>query len=99
MARAMISDDLITSSAVVHAHPCRLKALTVLTDGSNDATVTIYDHASAASGTVLAKGILPAADRTGYMVFPGRGVAAMNGAYAELTTANCIVLYEPGNAA
>lgn len=44
----------VTESGVVFASPCLLHDVEVGgTDGSNDITLTIYDNASAASGTVL----------------------------------------------
>lgn len=84
----------------MHAHPCFLRALTVLTNGTNDATVTLHDNATAASGTVLAKAIVAGADFTGHITFPQRGVAASNGIYATLagTGCECIVYYETSTA-
>lgn len=100
MNKAAKSSGLISSSAAVSATPAKLRAVTILTDGNNDATVIIYDAASA-TGTALAKGILPAADRTGHIAIPGPGVAASTGLWAELsgTGCNAIVLFEPGAAA
>jgi hypothetical protein len=71
-----------------------ITALTVITDGTNNATVVLYDSASAASGTVIAELWVPGAlisDRQVW-TFP-RKVSA--GIYADLTGtgASCIVEY------
>ena len=59
------SSGLLTSDTAVMAKAGILKALIVLTDGTNDATAILYDNASAASGTVLAKAIVTGSDNMG----------------------------------
>jgi hypothetical protein len=59
------SSGVKTESAAIHAGPAVMGHLVVFTDGTNDATVTVFDNATAASGTVLFKAVVPAADRTG----------------------------------
>ncbi len=44
-----------TAATAVMAQPTILSGVTAISDGTNDATVIVYDNASAASGTVLAK--------------------------------------------
>ena len=96
MIQALKSSGLVTESAVISAVPARLMGLTVLTDGSNSATVILYDSASSAEGTVLDKVILAAADRTGRINYSKDGVQAANGIYASLTNANVVVHFVPG---
>jgi len=76
------------------AAPGLLIGLNVLTDGTNAATAIIYDNASAASGKVLAKVVVPGASLTGGLELP-RGVEAINGLYVSLagTGAACNVYY------
>lgn len=92
------SSDLLSASAAIMVYPGRLMGLTVLTDGTNAATVTIYDNASAASGLVLAKLIVPGATSSVAQRLPDFGVVANNGIYASIsgTGAACIVLFDRG---
>ena len=41
-----------TADAAIYAGQCVITAVRVITDGTNNAKVIVYDHASAASGTV-----------------------------------------------
>lgn len=93
------SSGLKSSSAVIAARPARLLGLQVLADGTNAATVIIYDNASAASGTILAKVIVDATLTAQDARIPLCGVAANNGIYASIsgTGAECIVHYSLGN--
>lgn len=85
-----------TASAVISAGPCLLTGAMVITDSSNDATLVLYDNASAASGTVLGEFKVAAADFYG-----GRGwqnpVQCFNGIYASIsgTGASYVVEYVP----
>ena len=84
----------IGTSAIVKTGSCVLWAVLVITDGTNAATVTIYDN-TAASGDVLAKFVVAGATQYG-----GRNwvcpVGAKNGLYAAIsgTGATCIVEYD-----
>ena len=86
------SSGLKTSDAAIRARPAALCSVTVLTDGTNAATAIIYDNASAASGTVLAKVIVAGADRVAHIAFDSP-VEASNGIYLDIggTGAECIV--------
>lgn len=86
------TSTLKTADAAIKAAPGVLLGVVVLTDGTNDATLTIYDNASAASGDELFKAIVPAADRT---LVARLGVRATNGIYADIsgTGAAYIVYY------
>jgi dienelactone hydrolase len=83
MASATTS-GLKTADAAIAVGVNRVNTLTILTDGTNAATVVLYDNPSAASGTVLAKGICIGADRTLHMVFENP-VKASTGIYADVT--------------
>ena len=51
---AIESTTVVDSSGIAHAAQCYLHDVTIGgLDGTNDMVVTIYDNASAASGTVL----------------------------------------------
>jgi len=82
---------LKSADATIKSGKTVLAAVLVLTDGSNDATLTIYDNTSA-SGTKLLEVTVPAADR--YALFP-LWVRANNGLYADIsgTGAQYIVYY------
>lgn len=54
---ALSSGLLGAGTTVVVSRKSILSGLTVISDGTNTATVTVYDNASAASGTVLAKAL------------------------------------------
>lgn len=89
-----LSTGLITSSAVVSTHKDYLNGLLVVTDGTNTATVIVYDNASAASGTILAKLVVAGASNTSSFL-PVRGIQASNGLYVSIsgTGAAAQVLY------
>lgn len=88
----------ITADGVVLNKPGRLDSCIVIADGTNAASVILYDNASAASGTVLARVSIPA---TGvYQVFLSEaGIIANKGIYADVTGTGCIVIvhFRPGN--
>lgn len=75
-----------TADAAIFAGPARLVGAWLEGDGTNAATVILYDNASAASGTVLWKGLLPA---NGIMYIdanlPLGGIVANSGIYADVT--------------
>lgn len=82
-----------TSSTVICNRPCRLTAVTVITDGTNDATLKLYDHASAASGTVILEMTVVGANNYG-----GRNyvtpLMTVNGCYAEVSGSNASYIVE-----
>jgi len=71
-----------------------LGGVLVLTDGTNDATVKLYDNASAASGVVLWEAVVPATDRAFPNMFPFP-ITFNNGLYLSIsgTGAKAIVYY------
>lgn len=88
------SSGLLAASGVVLAEPGVVTGLTATTDGTNDATVILYDNAAAAAGTVLAKLTVKGANVNGTldMYLPIRASA---GVYLSLTGtgANALVWY------
>lgn len=91
------SSGLLSADTAVSAAPCRLLGLQVLADGTNAATVIIYDNASAASGTVLVKVIVDATLTSQDARIPLAGIVANKGLYADVTGtgAEFIVHYSP----
>lgn len=83
MSEQVKSSGRLTVSTAVFAQRCSLYALMVETDGTNAATVIVYDNATAASGTILAKMIVPGTSSGREVVFP-YGVKALNGLYVSI---------------
>lgn len=83
-----------TADAAIAARPCALKGLLLEGDGTNAASIILYDNASAASGTVICKLFLPApttaidvVPKSAFLPFPD-GVECINGIYADVTGTN-----------
>jgi len=85
-----LSSGLLSSSQAVFASKTVLVSLIVYTNGSSNATATLYDNASAASGTEVAKIIVKGADLIGgeahimcdcenglYLALSGTGAGAL----------------------
>jgi hypothetical protein len=62
-----------------------LFSLSAFADGTNAATVTIYDNESAASGTILAQVIVKAGDRMNTINLPNSGVIFNSGLYIAVS--------------
>lgn len=92
------SSGLKTADVAILAGPGRLRGLHVGADGTNAATVILYDNASAASGTVLAKIIVDATLTAADAVIPTEGIICHNGIYADVTGtgAEFIVYFDLG---
>ncbi len=88
-----------TADGVICAIPCYLHGVVLQNDGTNASSVVVYDNASAASGTVIAKLALPASSTTltHPLVF-SHPVIANNGLYIDVTGTGCAVhvYYAPG---
>lgn len=93
------SSGLQNADAAIAARPARLLGLQVVGDGTNAATVVVYDNASAASGTVLAKVVVDAGLVEAHPALPIGGVCANKGIYVDVTGtgAEYIVYYCLGN--
>lgn len=89
------SSDLLSADTAVVARRCLLRSLVVLADGTNAATVTIYDNATSAAGKVLAKVIVDAGLTYESFSPSEYGVEASNGLFADVsgTGAAYIVYY------
>lgn len=79
------TSGLKSADAVIMAMPGRLMGCLVLADGTNAATITLYDNASAASGTVLAKYVVDATLTSEAPTLPSEGIICNNGIYADVT--------------
>lgn len=79
-----ISSGLKTANAVIASGKNRINSVTLITDGTNAGTIVIYDNASAASGTVLAKVKCSGAGLVQHVVFENP-VVAQDGIYADVT--------------
>lgn len=58
-----------TAATVLCTGKCILSGVVAISDGTNTATVTVYDNASTASGTVLAQVTSPAGQGTNSISF------------------------------
>lgn len=92
------SSGLKSADAAISTISGRLLGLYLIADGTNAATLTVYDNASAASGTVLCKISIPAGQTYNDSHLPGEGVVVNNGIYADVsgTGAQYIVHYSIG---
>ena len=88
------SSGLNTTDAVIQTGRNRINAITLLGDGTNAASVIVYDNASTASGVVLAKVTALAATRFTHVLFENP-VVAEDGIYADVsgTGAEYIIYY------
>lgn len=89
------SSGLLAADTAVRTQPSRLLGVSLIGDGTNACNVIIYDNASAASGTVLAKLSLPA---SGFpyidMSAMAAGIVANNGLFADVTgTGAAFIIY------
>ncbi len=92
MACTATSSGLKSAAGVIAAMPARLLGVLIV-GGSAQTTVTIYDNATAASGTVLAKGIV-AANTTLHIPLQDAGVASLAGLYCDISgTAGAAIVY------
>ena len=78
------SSGLKTADAAICPCRSRINAVTLLGDGTNAVSLILYDNASAASGTVLAKVTQLATARLTHILFDNP-VFAENGIYADVT--------------
>lgn len=83
-----------TADAAVSATDVYMTAVTIITDGTNDAKLILYDNASAASGTVLLEMTIAGGDNYGGRVWT-YPLKCWNGIYGDIagTGASYIVEY------
>lgn len=73
-----------TADAVISALPSLVKSVILEGDGTNAATIAIYDNATTNTGVILATVLLKAGDK--YAAWSSAsGVEGLNGVYADVT--------------
>lgn len=92
-----LSSGLRTADAAVHTGRGTLNGVLIGTDGTNSATLTIYDNASSATGDVVFKAVVAATNRTKDVIF-NVPVRCVNGLYCDIqgTGAEYIVYHSGG---
>jgi len=78
-----ISSGVKTEDTLIYTGRNRVNAITIMTDGTNAATVSLYDNTSAA-GTIRVKGSCVGANLTSHILFENP-VLFENGIYADVT--------------
>ena len=81
------SSGLKTADGVIRASKGILTGVHLISDGTNDATLVIYDNASAGTGTEVFKITISGTDDSIPINLPNNGVYCTNGIYADITTA------------
>lgn len=80
-----------TADAAIAARTSVLHSAILIADGTNAASIIIYDNPSAASGTVLARISIPAGGT--YQLFHSMsGVEAFTGIYADVTGTGAVYI-------
>lgn len=82
------SSGSITADSVVCARPAVVTSVVVIGDGTNAASVILYDNASAASGKKLVT-VSVDAGLVYEQFHADGGVLAANGIYADVTGTGC----------
>jgi len=78
------SSGLETSDAAVVAAKCLFYGVEIITDGTNAASIIVYDNASAASGTEVFKGTVAGANNFGGVTFE-HPVEMFNGIFVDVS--------------
>jgi len=91
----LTTSDLQTGDAAVKASAGWLGGFLIITDGTNDGTLILYDDPDSADGTVLAKWVVAGGDNCGGVMFPFP-VEATTGIYGDISGigANWIAYYQ-----
>ena len=76
---------LTGSDQAAHARPNQFLGITVRETAGSTAAVRVYDHASAASGTILTTVAL-AANASSTLWFGPAGIRAANGVYVDIVS-------------
>lgn len=79
-----VSSGKQTADAVIYAGECYLTAVQIATNGADDITLTLADHATDASGVSKFQMIIPGSDGYGGRNFPFP-VHFENGIYADVS--------------
>ncbi len=91
------SSGLVVADAAIMGGSGRLLSVQLIADGTNPATLVLYDSA-AASGTAVCKLSIAATGTYADATLPADGVWCNTGIYADIggTGAACIVTYAKG---
>ena len=81
-----LSSGLLTADAEVVSRRAILTGVNIVTGGTNDATLVIYDN-TAASGNELFKMVVTGTNDGAYFNLGDYGIRATIGLYADITTA------------
>ena len=94
MIDSCVSSGLKNVSAPLLKSPGRITGILLITDGSNDASITIHDSDKLAEGTILFKGTISGPSNFGGATFE-IPVRAKRGIYARLegTGASYVIYY------
>lgn len=89
------SSGLKTADAAIRTAPGWFCGAEIITNAASDAAITVYDNASAASGTVLFQGTVAAAANFGGVTFP-IPIRSVNGIYVDVsgTGASYIIYFD-----
>jgi hypothetical protein len=70
--------------------------MTIITDGTNVVTITLWDSATGAAGNVLLKIGVAGPDKGMSVMIPDPGLQAFEGIYAEVTGTNaqCVIFHK-----
>lgn len=79
-----LSSGVQSAGGVIFAGRNRVNAITILTDGTNAATLELYDNATTNSGTVRVKGKCVGASLVNHIIFENP-VLFSDGIYAGIT--------------
>lgn len=79
-----LSSGVQSADGVIFAGRNRVNAITVLTDGTNAATLDLYDNATTNSGTIKVKGKCIGTNLVNHIIFENP-VLFENGIYADVT--------------
>jgi hypothetical protein len=92
--KAAISSGLLDVSVIVTTRPAVFYGVQIITNGTNDATVTVYSEQSA-TGIILAQGVVLGASQFG-LIGLSHPVSAEKGIYVAIsgTGAKCIVTFD-----
>lgn len=97
--QAVTASGRKTADTAICAIACKLHGIILENDGTNACSAIVYDNASAASGTVLAKVLLPASSTVlSLPIIFNAPVAALNGIYVDVTGTGAAyeVYFSPG---
>ncbi len=79
-----LSSGRKTADTAIYARNCALYSVLLIADGTNAASLVLYDNATAASGTKLLEMSIAATGT--YQQFEiSQGIQALNGIYADVT--------------